>query len=155
MNKGIELIFAKLSPSFSLSWAEMVFKLNLNHPPIPPGKVSKWPNIARLSKANIINLMSRPDINKVMTLMSTFNETDEVSSNQRIFILNTYFYLKPKQNDLLPSSALNYSFSWAEMVINLDFHPTHPSGKVSKWPKLAICRKAKLVILVSRPHITK
>ena len=41
---------------------------------------------------------------------------------------------KDKQNVfLLPSSALNSSFSWAEMVFNLDFHPTHPSTKSGKY----------------------
>ena len=29
----IGLIFAKLSPNFSFSWAEMVFNLDLPHPP--------------------------------------------------------------------------------------------------------------------------
>ena len=77
----------------SFSWAEMVFILNFHLR--PPGKVSKWPNRAGLSKANIINLMSRPYVNKVMTLMSTINGLDEVSSNQRIFILNTYCQAQP------------------------------------------------------------
>ena len=40
------IYIAKLSPSFSFSWADMVFNFNLHYP--PPRKVSKWPNIARL-----------------------------------------------------------------------------------------------------------
>ena len=52
-------------------------------------------------------------------------------------------------------SDLNVSFSWAEMVFNLDFHPTHPSGKVSKWPNTAKLRKAKLFRSICRPHIIK
>ena len=34
----IGLIFAKLSPNFSFSWAEMVFILDLPHPPTHPDK---------------------------------------------------------------------------------------------------------------------
>ena len=52
---------------------EMVFNLDL--------KVSKCPIIASPSKANIINLMSRPNIIKVINLTLTFNATDKVSSN--------------------------------------------------------------------------
>ena len=41
---------------------------------------------------------------------------------------------------LLPSSALNFSFSCAERVFDLDFHPHPPTYPVN---------------VVSRPHITK
>ena len=36
--KASKLNSAKLSPSFNFSWAEMVFNLDLPHPPNHPGK---------------------------------------------------------------------------------------------------------------------
>ena len=53
--------FAKLSPSFSFSWAELVFILNFHHPPTP-GKVSKWPNIDNFIKTKLIMFACQPHI---------------------------------------------------------------------------------------------
>ena len=64
-----------VSVSTGLRWS--ILLISTTNPTIP-GKVSKWPNIASPNKANIIDLMSRPNINKVMNLMLTFNATDEV-----------------------------------------------------------------------------
>ena len=66
---------AKLSPSLNFSWAEMVFNLDLPHPPNhppthqPSRKVSKPPNTTKHRKAKLIRLISRPQITKVMNLV--------------------------------------------------------------------------------------
>ena len=44
--------FFKLNPSFSFTWDEVHFNLNVSH----PGKVSNWTNSPRLSKAKLIKL---------------------------------------------------------------------------------------------------
>ena len=70
---------------FSFSLAELVFDLN---PPLPsthstnpthPGKVLKWSNSARFMKAKLINLLSRPNINKLITL--TFNFKNQLPTS--------------------------------------------------------------------------
>ena len=62
--------FAKLSPSFSFSWAELVFILNfaLLPPTTHPEKISNGSNSARLSKAKLIYLLSRLNIIKLFSL---------------------------------------------------------------------------------------
>ena len=69
---GLKTVIAKLSPSFSFSWAELVFNLNFA-PPIYPRKVLKWSNSARFCKAKLINSLSRPINIKLFKLEFNFN----------------------------------------------------------------------------------
>ena len=71
-------LVARSGPVFSFGLAELVFNLNSLPPPSThstnpthPGRVLKWSNSARFMKAKLINLLSRPNINKLITL--TFN----------------------------------------------------------------------------------
>ena len=79
-------LMASSAPVFSFSSAELVFNLNSLPPPSPhstnpthPGKVLKWSNSARFMKAKLINLLSRPNINKWITL--TFNFKNQLPTS--------------------------------------------------------------------------
>ena len=66
-------IFAKFGPNFSFSWAELVFNLDFPHPPNhPPRESMDIVDRAKLIKAKLISLLSRPHIVNMMNLVINF-----------------------------------------------------------------------------------
>ena len=66
---------AKVSPSFSFSWDELVFNLNFT-PPIQ----EKYQN----GQAKLINLLSRPNIIKLFTLKFNLTIQLQTETSNRI-----------------------------------------------------------------------
>ena len=70
---GQPQLVAKHSLNLSFSLAKLVFILDFSPSNHPSGKVSKWPNTAKLRKAKLIRLMTRQHIIKMINFITNLN----------------------------------------------------------------------------------
>ena len=125
-------LIAKLSPSFSFSWAEMVYNLYLLNPPThqpptnqPPGKVSNWPNRALISYAKLFIMMRRFNNIKATNMMYVlssrlYSETGQVRGHEKsLALIIQYSESQSTQNISFDNMIKVLSPSQHEIVIML------------------------------------